>query len=112
MNKVTSIYRHNNILFTGDSMGSIKVYKFSSEDPEPQKISDNMGSHTTQITSITVKNNHIYTFSLDNKYSLWKLENYSRITTFNEVHRHGIIYAEIVGDHIVTCGGDLLIKVH
>jgi hypothetical protein len=29
MNKVTCIYKYNNIIFTGDSMGSIRVHKLS-----------------------------------------------------------------------------------
>jgi hypothetical protein len=56
-----------------------------------------MGSHTSQISSVLVKNNYIYSFSLDNKYSVWRLDNYTRITTINDVHKQGIIYAEIVG---------------
>jgi WD40 repeat protein len=71
-----------------------------------------MGSHTGQITSILIKNNYIYTFSLDGKYSIWKLDTFSRITTINDVHRQGIIYAEIIDDWLLTSGGDLLIKIH
>jgi hypothetical protein len=49
---------------------------------------------------------------MDNKFSVWKLANFARITTFNDVHKHGILCAEIVGNSIITCGGDLLVKVH
>jgi WD40 repeat protein len=110
--KIVSIKKHNNIIFTGDSMGSIKVYSFISDEQEPQLVSDNMGSHTAQITAILVRDERIYTFSLDNKYSIWKLDNYTRITTINDVHKQGIICAEEVGDRVVSCGGDLLVKVH
>lgn len=49
---------------------------------------------------------------MDNKYSIWKLDNYQRIETVPEVHKHGILCAEIIGDRIVTSGGDSLVKVH
>jgi len=73
-----------------------------------------MGSHTTLITTIlTVPElNTIFTFSLDNKYSVWALDTYKRLTTLNDVHKHGIVGAELIGGNLVTVGGDSLLKVH
>lgn len=69
-----------------------------------------MGTHTTLITSIIAYKDKLYTFSFDNKYSIWNLEKLNRITTLVDVHKQGILSAGIVGESLLTCGGDLLVK--
>ena len=49
---------------------------------------------------------------MDNKYSIWSLADFSRITTFVNVHKHGIVCGEAVGESLVTGGGDLLVMLH
>ncbi len=70
-NKITYIQKHGDILFLGDSMGIIRMCKWSKNEVE--KIPSSLGSHTTMITSILVQGEYLHTFSMDNKYSVWKL---------------------------------------
>lgn len=70
------------------------------------------GCHTTIISSILIINSNIYTLSFDNKLIIWNLSDYSRIKTFLDVHRHGILNGNIVAGTVCSSGGDLLIKLH
>lgn len=90
-------------------MGAIGVWVW--KGLELEKVGD-MCSHTTIVTSILVKDTNIYTFSMDNKYSVWRRNDFARMVTVGDAHRHGIITAAVIGDCIATCGGDLLVKIH
>ena len=98
------------IIFGGDSMGGIKVWKWDGSDVK--KLNDGMGSHTSMISSILFQGNTIHTFSMDNRHSLWNAEKFNRIKTYDNIHKNGIVRACIIGDKILTCGGDYLLHLH
>ena len=50
---------------------------------------------------------------MDNKINLWqRVESgkYSRLQDWRNAHSFGILSAEIVGDSLLTIGGDYLVK--
>lgn len=49
---------------------------------------------------------------MDGSCNLWKMDDFSWMNTWANVHKLGILYGEIVGDTLVTAGGDLLVKLH
>ena len=72
-----------------------------------------MGSHSAQVTSLVFIDDCIYSFSLDNSYSIWSRKNYMRKSTVNNVHKLGIINAmKLHNGQVVTSGGDYLVKIH
>ena len=107
--KITSMCLCGEKLFVGDSSGVIKVWKFS--DDKIEKITGNLGGHDSFVTRMIEKDGNLYTFGMDNKFSIWNIEALSRTKTISEIHKDGILSAEFIGNKLVTSGGDLLVKI-
>lgn len=54
----------------GDSQGKVGIYRVFS-GKECKIDSEPLGGHNAMITSICSDDEHVYTFSLDNKFNVW-----------------------------------------
>ncbi len=76
-----------------------------------ETVKDNMGGHSSLITSADSDDKWIYTFSMDGKVSLWNRLTLKRDKEIKDLVKGGILTGISSGDRLVIAGDDLLVKV-
>jgi hypothetical protein len=101
-------------LICGDALGKFVISRFVESTKKFEELPNTLGNHESLITGIHAYNwEHLVTCGMDNKINVWrKVEagKYSRVQDWRNAHGFGILSAEIIGNSLLTVGGDYLVK--